>query len=100
MTFNELMKKDALNIVEGEFHQIATYIHNGVSTSVPIQYFEEPLDKSDTVYSHVWCTMDSIPDIAINDEFVISNVNYSVVDFSPDEHYIGCDIFLSKVVKL
>ena len=97
LDFDAQLARDVRDIFLQEFSQKAIYKSSTTLKIIDIQFFEEPLDKLSTSYFHAWCANDEIPNVAKNDTLQINSIVYGIVDFSPDEHQNGINLFLQKV---
>ncbi len=97
-TFDELVESDVTETFLTEFSHKAMFNRSwGISTEIKVQFFEEPLDRLNTNYHHLWCKASDVPDIEKKDTFTIDGVLYGVVDTTLDEHGVGMNVFLNKV---
>ena len=81
---------------EAEFAGEVSFFHNSIETPVTIQLFEEFQDFRTPTYFRLWCDLSDIPNITINDYFVINGKKYSVVSFVIDEMGNGLTVFSNK----
>lgn len=96
--FELQLKDDVKNIfLNGDFSVEAFYKPDSDNKLIRVQYFNESLDKMDTLYDHVWCSYDDLPTVAENDTLSIDGVLYGIIDSTPDEQNMGMNLFLSKV---
>lgn len=98
--FEKQLLRDVKDIFLNEdFTQDATYtsVNNSALIPVKVQFFEEPLDKMETLYQHAWCASEDIPNVAVNDKLIVNGIEYGIVDFTHDEFHHGVDLFLQKV---
>jgi len=96
--FKDIMKADMKStFVNGDFTVEAIYQVGNDPKPVTVHFFKDALDKMETLYSHIWCAFEDVRYIKKNEQFIIDNVKYGVVDFTHDEHKMGVDIFLSEV---
>jgi hypothetical protein len=98
LTFNEQLDKDIDEIfLKGEFSQTAIHRSGDNIRELTVQFFEEPLDGTNTRYHHAWCAYSDVPQIKVNDTLTILGITYGIVDFEPDDFHSGLNLFLQKV---
>ena len=97
LDFEKQLREDARDIFLVEFSQDAIFKSGSTIKPIKVQFFEEPLDKTGKQYFHAWSEHDVISRVAINDILIVAGVEYGIVDFSPDEHQVGINLFLQKV---
>lgn len=97
LDFDAQLVKDIKNVFLKEFSQKAIYKSSTTLKTIDIQFFEEPLDKLGTQYFYAWCAFDVVLGVSKQDTLQIGSTVYGIVDFSPDEHQNGINLFLQKV---
>lgn len=97
LDFDSQLAKDVKDIFLKEFSQKGIYKSSTTLKTIDIQFFEEPLDKLGTQYFHAWCEFDDISGVAKRDTLQVGSTVYGIVDFSPDEHQNGINLFLQEV---
>jgi len=98
VTFTELMTSDIQDVfLNGETSHVAVYTTGVISTDINVQFFEDSLDKMDTLYQHAWCDFADMPNLIENeDKLEISGVSYIIMESTPDEFQQGLNLFLQK----
>ena len=97
LDFDAQLAKDVKDIFLKEFSQKAIYKSSTTLKTIEVQFFEEPLDKLGTQYYHAWCANDEIPNVTKGDTLQVGVIVYGILDYSPDGHQNGINLFLQKV---
>jgi len=96
MTFDEQVATDLHDIFLKEYSQEAIYKSGDNIKVLQVQFFKEPLDKTENTYFGVWCAYKDLPAVKLNDTLIINNVVYGIVDVAIDEFQSGVTLFLNK----
>jgi hypothetical protein len=97
LDFNEVLANDVKDVFLTEFSVDAIYKSGTNIKQIRVQFFEDSLDKMETLYSHAICDYKDVSYITNNDSLEVNGVVYGVVDFQVDETQTVTNLFLQKV---